>query len=96
MLPGLLSQIALVQEIGIVTADGAYDTRKCHDEISARSAHAVIPPRKNAKLCKPDTFGAKARNEAVRSSKYLGRASWRQLTGYHRRSRVETRPLIVC
>jgi hypothetical protein len=31
------------------------------------------------------------RNEAVRSSKYLGRALWRQLTGYHRRSRVATK-----
>ena len=27
----------------------------------------------------------------MRSSKYLGRALWRQLTGYHRRSRVETK-----
>ena len=91
MLPGLLSQIAPIQEIGSVTADGAYDTRKCHDANAARNAHAVIPPRKNAKLWKPDTPGAKARNEAVRSSKYLGRALWRQLTGYHRRSRVETK-----
>ena len=91
MLPGLLSQIAPIQEIGSVTADGAYDTRKCHDAIAARNAHAVIPPRKNAKLWKPDTPGAKARNEAVRSSKYLGRALWRQLTGYHRRSPVETK-----
>ncbi len=73
--------------------DGAYDTRKCHDAIAARNAHAVIPPRKNAKMWKPDTPRARARNEAVRSSKYLGRALWRNLTGYHRRSRVETKPL---
>jgi hypothetical protein len=57
------------------------------------NAHAVIPPRKNAKFWKPETPGARARNEAVRSSKYLGRALWRQVTGYHRRSRVETKPL---
>jgi hypothetical protein len=91
MLPGLLSQIAPVQEIGSITVDCAYDTRKCHDAIATRNAHAVIPPRKNAKLWKPDTPGAKALNEAVRSLKYLGRALWRQLTGYHRRSRVETK-----
>lgn len=71
--------------------DGAYDTRKCHDAIAARNASAVIPPRKHAKLRKPDTPGARARNEVVRSSKYLGRALLRQLTGYHRRSRVETK-----
>ena len=91
MLPDLLSQIPPDQELGSVTADGAYDTRKCHDAIAARNAHAVIPPRKNAKMWKPDTAGAKARNQAVRSSKYLGRALWRNLTGYHRRSRVETK-----
>ena len=91
MLPDLLSQIPPDQELGSVTADGAYDTRKCHDAIAARNAHAVIPPRKNAKMWKPDTAGAKARNEAVRSSKYLGRALWRNLTAYHRRSRVETK-----
>jgi hypothetical protein len=96
MLPDLLSQIPPDREPGSVTADGAYDTRKCHDAIAARNAHAVLPPRKNVKMWKPDTAGAKARNEAVRSSKYLGRALWRSLTGYHRRSRVETKPLIVC
>jgi Transposase DDE domain len=91
ILPDLLNQIPPDQEIGSVTGDGAYDTRKCHDAIAARNANAVVPPRKNAKLWKPDTPGARARNEAVRSSKYLGRALWRQLTGYHRRSRVETK-----
>ena len=91
MLPDLLNQIPADHDLGSVTADGAYDTRKCHDAIAARNAHAVIPPRKNAKMWKPDTPGARARNEAVRSSKYLGRAMWRQVTGYHRRSRVETK-----
>src|SRR6056300_323115 len=33
MLPDLLSQIPPDQELGSVTADGAYDTRKCHDAI---------------------------------------------------------------
>jgi hypothetical protein len=42
-------------------------------------------------MWKPDTLGARARNEAVRASKYLGRALWRNLTRYHRPSRVETK-----
>jgi hypothetical protein len=91
MLPGLLDQIPPDQNIGSVTADGAYDTRKCHDAIAARNANAVIPPRKNAKPWKPTSAGAIARNEAVNASRYLGRALWRQLSGYHRRSRVETK-----
>lgn len=91
MLPELLDQIPPDQEIGSVTADGAYDTRKCHDAIADRGAHAVIPPRKNAKLWKPTSAGAVARNEAVRCSKYLDRALWRKWSGYHRRSRVEAK-----
>ena len=91
VLPDLLSQIPENQEIGSVTADGAYDTRKCHDAIADRGAYAVIPPRKNEKPWKTVTAGAAARNEALRASKYLSRAHWRRWSGYHRRSRVETK-----
>ena len=91
MLPELLDQIPPDQDIGSVTADGAYDTRKCHDAIATRGAHAIIPPRKNAKPWKPTSVGAIARNEAVNASRYLGRATWRRWSGYHRRSRVETK-----
>ena len=91
ILPDLLNQIPADQDIGSVTADGAYDTRKCHDAIADRGALAVIPPRKNAKPWKTETSGAMARNEALRASKYLGRALWRRWSGYHRRSRVETK-----
>ncbi len=62
-----------------MTADGAYDTRKCHEVVADRNAQAVIPPRRNAKPWKPTSAGAIARNEAVRCSKYLGRALWRRL-----------------
>lgn len=91
VLPDLLDQIPEDQEIGSVTADGAYDTRKCHDAIADRGAHAVIPPRRNAKPWKVITAGAMARNEALRAARYLGRALWRRWSGYHRRSRVETK-----
>ena len=91
MLPELHDQIPLDQEIASVTADGAYDTRKCHDAIAERGADAIIPPRKNAKPWKTATAGAAARNEALRAAKYLGRALWRRWSGYHRRSRAETK-----
>ena len=91
MLPELLDPIPPGQEIASVTADGAFDTRKCHDAIAARGAAAIIPPRKNAKPWKTVTAGAVARNEALRTSKYLGRAIWRRWSGYHRRSRAETK-----
>jgi hypothetical protein len=91
ILPDLLDQIPQDQEIASVTTDGAYDRRKCHDAIADRGAHAVIPPRKNAKPWRTITAGAVARNEALRATKYLGRALWRRCSGYHRRSRVETK-----
>ncbi|BAQ71370.1 transposase, IS4 family protein [Rhodovulum sulfidophilum] len=91
MLPESLDQIPADEEIGSVTADGAYETRKCHEEIAHRGADSVIPPRKNAKPWKPSTAGAIARNEALRTSKYLGRALWRRWSGDLRRSRVETK-----
>ena len=90
MLPERLGQIP-DKVIASVTADGAFDTRRCYDAIADRGAHAVIPPRKNARPWKPSTAGAIARNEALRASKYLGRAIWRKWSGYHRRSRVETK-----
>jgi transposase len=91
MLPHLLNQIAHDQKIGSVTADGAYDTRRCHSAIADRGATAVIPPRRNAQPWKPTAAGAIARNDALRASRYLGRALWRNWSGYHRRSRVETK-----
>lgn len=90
-MPEWLTQIPDDRDIGSVTADGAYDTRKCHDAIAARGAHAVIPPRRTAKPWKPTSAGAIARNETVNASRYLGRALWLQWSGYHRRSRVETK-----
>ena len=44
-----------------------------------------------AKPWKPDTAGAIARNEALRVSRCFGRTIWRRWSGYHRRSRVETK-----
>ncbi|RJE78796.1 IS5 family transposase [Paracoccus sp. JM45] len=91
MLPDLLAQIPLDQEIATITADGAYDTRACNDAIAGRGVAAIIPPRRNARPWKPESAGARARNEILRTSKHLGRALWRNWSGYHRRSRVETK-----
>src|SRR5690606_22219973 len=92
VLPDLRNQIAPQEEIARVRADGAYNTRACrHDAIAARGAVAVIPPRKNARLWTPTPEGAKARKDALRSSKRFGRALWRKWSGYHRRSRVEAK-----
>ena len=91
MLPGLLSQIPEGETIASVTADGAYDGRACRDAIATRGAEAIIPPRRNAEPWKKGSPGARGRNGDLRAMKRLGRTLWRKWSGYHRRSRVETK-----
>ncbi len=88
VLPDRLKRIPADERIGNVTADGACDTRKCHDAIADRGSHTVTPPRKTAKPWTAVTAGAVARNDALRASKYLGHGLWRRWSGYHRRRRA--------
>lgn len=45
----LLDQIPLDEQIDSVYTDEAYNTKQCRQVIADRQAHAMIPPRKNAK-----------------------------------------------
>ena len=60
IVPELLDQTPEVEEIGTVTADGAYDTRRCHTAIIDRQATSIIPIRKNGltgwSICKRRSF----------------------------------------
>jgi hypothetical protein len=91
MLAELLSQIPPEEPIASVSADGAYDTRACHEAIAQRGAQAVIPPRQNGKPWKETRAGASVRNNALKACARLGRAIWKKWSGYHRRSLVETK-----
>jgi len=91
VLPDLLDQIPLDEDIGVVTADGAYDTRRCHSAIIARGATAIIPIRKNGRPWKDDCPAARVRNETLRATRHYGRAFWKRWTGYHVRSRAEAK-----
>ncbi len=57
VLPDLLDQIPEGEQIGTVTADGAYDTHRCHTAIIDRQAAAIIPIRKNGWSWKEDCPG---------------------------------------
>jgi len=91
VLPDLLEQIPMGENIGTVTADGSYDTRKCHDVITDRGAHTVIPLRKNAKPSKTITAYDVAPNRALRTSRCRGHALWQRWSAHHRRNRVGTK-----
>ncbi|MBU2959638.1 IS5 family transposase [Citreicella sp. C3M06] len=89
LLPDLLSQIPEGEEIATVTADGAYDTRRCHAAIIEHGADAVIPIRRNGRAWKEDCPAALVRNEILRATRRLGRALWKRWADYHVRSRIE-------
>lgn len=76
-------------EIEAVSADGAYDKRKCYDAIAEREAEAHIPPREDAQYW--DKEGeTHARNQTLNRIEAVGRAEWKRESGYHRRSLAET------
>jgi hypothetical protein len=80
VLPELLDQIPGAKKIGTVTADGAYDTRRCHTAIINRQATAIIPIRKNGRPWKEDCPAAIARNETLHATRHYGRAFWKRWT----------------
>ena len=89
MLETLLDQVA--GDIDKVLADGAYDGRSCREVINNKGATALIPPPKNARVRGADPN----RDDAVRIIRGLGgdgpaRSLWGKLTGYSKRSLVET------
>ncbi|MDW4549523.1 IS5 family transposase [Defluviimonas sp. D31] len=91
VLPDLLDQIPPDEQIGTVTGDGAFDTRRCHTAIVERGGTAIIPIRKNGRPWKEDGPAAKTRNEILRTTTRFGRASWKRWSGYHTRSRIEAK-----
>jgi hypothetical protein len=91
VLPNLLDQLPDDEDIGTVTADGAYDTRRSHSAIIARGATPIIPIRKHGRPWKEDCPAARAGNETLRAARHYGRAFWKRWTEYHTRSRVEAK-----
>ena len=89
VLDHLLAQTPKDERVDFVYIDGAYDTKQFRQVIVDRQAQAVIPPRKNAKPW--EEMASLERNELLRTVKRLGRTIWKKLSGYHRRSLVETK-----
>ena len=75
-----------------VSADGAYDTRRCYEVLQEKGAKAIIPPRKNAKIWQHGNCGGPAhpRDENLRFIRKHGRKEWKGHSCYHRRSIAET------
>ena len=79
-------------EIEQVSADGAYDQRKCYDTLNKHGAKAAIPPRKGARIWQHGNSKKERhkRDQNLRQIRKVGRKQWKQASNYHRRSLAET------
>jgi len=79
--------------LGVVHADGAYDTGPIRRAAHAGGGRAVIPPKRSARLAggpgrAPPQPWQRERNQQILACR-RDRAEWKEAAGYHRRSRVE-------
>ena len=81
--PDLLAQVD--GEVAQVSADGAYDTERCHRSIAERGAKATIPPRDGAVPWGDDH----PRDAILQAIAERGRDGWKDDSHYHRRSLAE-------
>lgn len=81
----------ITDEISQLSGDGAYDTFDCHDAIAQRGAIAAIPPRHDARPCRPnEQHPTHPRDQILQRIEQVGRQDWKEESGYHRRSLAET------
>ena len=94
--PTLLQQVP--EAIEAFLGDGAYDKRCCYEALREREREqgqpiqVTIPPRHGARIwqhgnCRGEPL---ARDENLRWIRQVGRSGWKEDSGYHRRSLVET------
>ena len=84
VLPTLLNPLR--RKITQVSADGAYDTKACHQVLRKKGIKPTIPPRSNAGFWED----GHPRNEAVSALKSGHLEEWKREAGYHQRSLSET------
>jgi len=78
-----------------VIGDGAYDTFECYKSAHEKHLRLLAPPRQGAILNESDEPWVVPRNEAITQIIGFGNdegaiSLWKKLSGYHRRSLVET------
>ena len=90
LVPELLAQVT--SPVAKMYGDGAYDKWKLYDVLERAEIEPVIPPRRGASIRQHGNCAARPlpRDEALRGIRRLGRKRWKQASGYHRRSLIET------
>jgi hypothetical protein len=87
VVPHLLNQIE--GPVASVTADGAFDGQSVYDAVAERHPEAgvIVPPRTTAVASERTPT---QRDQHLRTIAQHGRIAWQRLSGYSRRSLVET------
>lgn len=90
VVPELLTQVKT--PVARLYGDGAYDKWKLYDGLAQVEIQPVIPPRRGASIRKHGNCAGPRlpRDEALRGIRRHGRREWKQQSGYHRRSLIET------
>lgn len=96
VLPDLVAQVEV--PIEQLSGDGSYDKRPCYatlrerQEVQGQALRVTIPPRQGARIWQHGNRQAErlARDENLRRIRQVGRAQWKEESGYHRRSWAET------
>lgn len=78
--------------------DGAYDRFSCYEAMEKRGGIGIFPPQHNAVTSQERTANKKKasanavakRDAVVKAVRSLGRETWKEQAGYHRRSLAET------
>lgn len=79
----------------VVLGDGAYHTKKLHEEVHNRNGVLLSPPKKQAKrwgkhATTNDDPAYEFRNSQLRAIKEVGREAWKKRSGMSKRSYVES------
>lgn len=91
MLPRIMDKVC--RSVKRVLADGGYDFSDCRKDLNRRGIQECIPPRKNGKV--KEEKGFEERNFALGVASLFGGGKegvdlWKKMSGYHKRSLVET------
>jgi len=89
--PRLLNQIT--GKIDTLAGDGGYDKEDVYDICKEKKIENIlIPPRENAKIKQRGNLNVEAhpRDKNLRHIRKVGRKKWKEESGYHARSLVET------
>lgn len=83
------------QSVKNIIGDGAYDTMECYRAAYEHGASLLTPPRQGAVIRDRNNPWEIPRNQAIAAIIGLGNSDdakrlWKKMTGYHRRSLVET------